>query len=116
MRKTFLLLPFLVISSLYAGGISYFDVKDVKSNDVLNIREKADHKSKKISGIPYASKCVVSHGCGKDITLDAMKDMHEDEIKLFLAQSKENWCYVIYQNTAGWVNSKFLKESTSECK
>ncbi len=116
MKKNLLLLPFLVISSLYAEDTSYFEVKDVRSNDVLNIREKSDHKSKKISGIPSNAKCVISYGCGKDITLEAMGNMHEDEIKLFLGQSKENWCYVAYQNKIGWVNKKFLKESTAKCK
>ena len=116
MKKILLLLPFLVISSLYAEGTSYFQVKDVKSNDVLNIREKSDYTSKKISSIPHNAKCVISYGCGKDITFEILGNMQEEEIKLFLAQSKENWCYVAYQTKVGWVNKKFLEESTAKCK
>ena len=116
MKKNLLLLPFLIISSLYAEKTNYFAIKDVKAWDVLNLREKSDHTSKKISGIPHNAQCVVSYGCGKDITLEAMGNMHEEEIKLFLSQSKENWCYVAYKNNVGWVNKKFLKESTAKCK
>ncbi len=116
MKKNLFLFPFLLVSSLYAEEITYFEVKDVKSYDVLNIREKADHTSKKISGIAHNAQCVVSYGCGKDITLEAMGNMHEEEIRLFLNQSKENWCYITYQDKVGWVNKKFLKKSTGECK
>lgn len=116
MKKVLLLLPFLLISSLYAEETSYFEIKDVKAWDVLNIREKSDHTSKKVSSIPHNAKCVISYGCGKDISLEAMGNMHEEEIKLFLAQAKEGWCYVAYQNKTGWVNKKFLKESTATCK
>ena len=103
-------------TALFAEGISYWQVNNVRSNDVLNIREKSDHKSAKVSAIPHNAKCVINYGCGKDITLDAMANMQEEEIKLFLDQSKENWCYVAYQNKVGWVNKKYLKESTAKCK
>ncbi len=116
MKKTLLILPCLILSSLFAEGTSYVQVSNVKAWDALNIREKANHTSKKISSIPHDEKCVISHGCGKDITLEAMGNMQEDEIKLFLAQAKENWCYVAYENKFGWVNKKYLKANTQACK
>ncbi len=113
--KTLTLL-FVLSISLFAQNITYLQVHNVKSTDALNIREKADHTSKKLSSIPYTEKCVINYGCGKDITLEAMGNMHEQEIKDFLAQSKENWCYIKYNKTAGWVNNKYLKPSTASCK
>jgi len=113
--KTLTLL-FVLSISLFAQDINYLQVHNVKSYDVLNIREKADHTSKKLSGIPHSEKCVISYGCGKDISLEAMGNMHEQEIKDFLAQSKEKWCYIKHNKTVGWVNSKFLKPSTASCK
>ncbi len=115
MYKT-LLLPFLFLSAVYAEGTSYVQVQNVKKWDALNMREKADHTSKKVSSIPYNEQCVISHGCGKDISLEAMGNMQEDEIKLFLAQAQENWCYVTYKGTFGWVNKKYLSASTATCK
>ncbi len=111
-----ILLSFLFLSAVYAEGISYVKVQNVKKWDTLNMREKADHTSKKVSSIPHNEQCVISHGCGKDISLEAMGNMQEDEIKQFLAQSKEGWCYVLYKDTFGWVNKKYLTESAATCK
>jgi len=116
MKKSLLLLPFLFLSALYADGTSYVKVHNVKKWDALNIREHANHKSKKVSSIPANEQCVINHGCGKDISLEAMGNMQEEEIKLFLAQSNENWCYVTYKGQSGWVNKKYLKESKATCK
>jgi len=116
MKKSLLILPFLILSAVYAEGISYLQVKDVKAWDTLNMREKSDHTSKKISSIPHNAQCVINYGCGKDISLEAMMNMQEEEIKLFLAQAKENWCYISYKDNTGWANKKYLKESTAKCK
>ena len=111
-----ILLILTISASLFAEGITYLKVQKVRSNDVLNIREKSTHESKKISSIPFNAQCVKSHGCGKDIDLVSMKDMQEEEIKAFLAQAKEEWCYVEQQGVFGWVNQYYLAPSTKECK
>jgi hypothetical protein len=107
---------FLITSSLYAEQIGFWQVQKVKKNDTLNIREKANHLSKKISSIPYNAQCVINHGCGKDISFEAMTNMQEDEIKVFLSQAKEEWCYVEYNGKSGWSNKYYLKASKANCK
>jgi len=116
MKKSLFILPLLILSAVYAEGTSYLQVQNVKAWDTLNMRENADHTSKKISSIPHNAQCVINYGCGKDISLEVMMHMQEEEVKLFLAQAKENWCYVAYKDKLGWVNKKYLKESTAKCK
>jgi len=116
MKKLLILVSFLITSSLYAEQINFWQVQKVKKSDSLNMREKAIHTSKKISSIPYNAQCVINHGCGKDIDFEAMLNMQEDEIKAFLSQAKEEWCYVEYNGKKGWSNKYYLKASKKSCK
>lgn len=116
MKKTLILCIFALTSSLYAQTASFWQVQKVKSWDKLNIREKANHTSNKIGSIAYNDTCIINHGCGKNIDFQAIKDMEEVEIQLFLSQSKENWCYIESNSIYGWVNSYYLKKSTAVCK
>ena len=111
-----LILPLLLASSLFAENVSYWQITKVKSNDTLNIRAKATYKSAKVTSIPYNAKCVKNHGCGKDIDFESMMNMQEDEVKTFLAQAKEDYCFVEYKGKIGWANKRYLKASTATCK
>lgn len=115
MKRLLILVSFLITSSLQAEQIGFWQVQKVKKSDSLNIREKADHTSKKVSSIPYDAQCVINHGCGKDIGFQAMMHMHEEEIKAFLSQAKEAWCYVEYNGKSGWSNQYYLKANTKNC-
>lgn len=106
----------LISSALFAEGVSFWKIQKVKSNDSLNIRSKADHKSDKVSTIPFNEQCVKSHGCGKDLGFEAMMDMEEKEVKAFLAQAQEGWCYVEYKGNIGWVSQYYLAPSKAACK
>lgn len=112
----FLLLPLIIASSLLAENIAFWEIQKVKSNDSLNIRSHADHKSKKISSVPYNETCLINHGCGKNINFEAMMDMEEDDIKALLDQAKDDWCYVEYKGQKAWANKYYLKASSSTCK
>lgn len=114
--KKLLLLPLLLSSVLLADNTTFWQVQKVKSNDTLNIRSKSVYTSKKVSSIPFNETCVKSHGCGKDIDLESMMHMQEEEVKAFLQQAKEGWCFVEYKGNKGWVNKKFLKATTKTCK
>jgi len=116
MKKTLILVSLLITSSLNAEQIGFWQVQKVKKNDTLNIREHADHTSKKVSAIPYNAQCVINYGCGKDIGFEAMLNMQEDEIKTFLSQAKEEWCYIEYNGKKGWSNKYYLKASKKSCK
>jgi len=111
-----LLLPLMIASSLLAENVAFWDIQKVKSNDTLNIRAQATYKSEKISSVPYNEKCIINHGCGKNINFEAMMDMQEDEIKAFLDQAKDDWCYIEYKGKKAWAKKHYLKESTSTCK
>ena len=115
MMKKLLLLAFVLASCALAENITFWQVQKVKSNDALNIRAESTYKSSKLSSIPFNAQCVKSHGCGKDIDLEAMMHMQEDEVKAFLAQAKEGWCFIEYKDTKGWVNQKYLKKSSNKC-
>ena len=114
--KKLLLLPLLLSSALLADNNTFLQVQKVKSNDVLNIRAESSYTSKKVFTIPFNETCVQSHGCGKNIDLEAMMHMQESEVKDFLAQAKEGWCYIEYKENKGWVNKNFLKPSSKPCK
>lgn len=116
MKHLLPLLTLLITSSLYADQISFWQIQKVKSNDSLNIRAMATHKADKVATIAYNEQCVISHGCGKDIDLDSMMDMTEEQARAFLAQAKDGWCYIEHQGKTGWVNKVYLKESKATCK
>jgi len=116
MKRLLPLLTLLLLSSLHAEQIGFWKVQKVKSNDSLNIREMATHKSNKVSAIAHNAQCIKNHGCGKDIDLDSMMNMTEDQVKDFLSQAKDGWCYIEHQGHTGWVNQYYLKESKEECK
>jgi len=111
-----LLLPLLMTTALLAENIAFWQIQKVKSNDTLNVRSQATHKSDKVTAIAYNAQCVKNLGCGKDINLEAMMHMQEAEVKAFLDQAQEGWCYVEYKGKQGWVNQKYLKANTSTCK
>jgi len=113
MKKTFIFL--LLGISLFAQN-NFLQVQKVRSTDGLNIREKADYTSKSLGKIPFNAQCVVSHGCGKNIDFEVMLNMQEEEIKAFLAQAKEEWCYVDFDGISGWSHAYYLIPSKIDCK
>jgi len=113
--KKLLLLPFLLSSALLAENTSFWQVQNVKSYDSLNMRSESIYTSKKVATIPYHESCVINHGCGKNIDLETMMHMQEEDVKAFLEQAQEGWCYVEYNKNKGWVNKTYLKPSSQEC-
>jgi len=111
-----ILLVLFIVPSLFAEGISYSQVTKVKSDDALNIRAASTHKSEKIASIPFDAQCVKNHGCGKDINLEVLMHMQEEEVKIFFEQAKEGWCYLEYKGKFGWANQYYLSPSKADCK
>ncbi len=71
-----------------------FSVVNVSSDDVLNIRESASARSKKVGYIPYNASCVSFFG-----------DTYYS--------GKRKWIKVRYKNIQGWVNSRYLRSYNS---
>lgn len=74
--------------------IDYYEVVNVNSKGVLNIRESHHHRSQKIGEIPANEKCVAY---------------------LEQSQSHNKWVMIHYNGTTGWVNSRYLKK-TQQCE
>ena len=78
------------------GIIKYYDIVNVESHDVLNIREFPGHRNQIIGTIPFNQTCV--------LYLD----------RYYILKSQV-WVWVQYQEVQGWVNSYFLAEN-KRCK
>lgn len=89
-----------------ADGPDCWSVRGVAKNDVLNIREAPNASAKIVGKIPAGTKAVANANdieCPDVITKGAPKECFT------------GWCKVGYKGVTGWVNCKFLEEST-ECE
>lgn len=71
--------------------ISRFQVRNVKSNDSLNLREKAFSRSKIIATIPFDANTL--------FLVDSKKRKKE----------KSTWINIKYNNYQGWVNAYYIE-------
>lgn len=73
----------------------WVQVKKVKSNDSLNVRQSPSHKSKKVGSLTYNASCI----------------------KQFSCQGK--WCKIEQTPLTGWVHNSFLapldKSAAQQC-
>jgi len=67
------------IASAEADGPDFWAVQDVKEDDVLNIREKADPHSKKIGEIPPDGTCIENLGCVGGLTFEEFTTLSDEE-------------------------------------
>ena len=109
------ILLLLIISSglalADADGPDYYKITGVASNDVLNIRSKADPASKKVGVIPSGADCVKNLGCTGGLTMSEFTDLSKDEQAAIL-RKRPRWCYVEYNGMKGWVSARFLAEGS----
>jgi hypothetical protein len=104
MKKAFIFL-FIVLSffSHFACSVTpqsrvqYYQVVNVDTSDVLNIRQSSDYLSKEMGRIPANEKCVAYLN------------------KVRSHQSGYKWFKIHYNGITGWVNSYYLKP-TDECE
>ncbi len=93
--KSFIPTATLFIASFVAApataqiALGMYDVANVASNDVLNIRQQAKANSTKIGALPF------------DLT----------EIEVIAASSNGKWGLVNYQGVIGWVSTRYLQPS-----
>jgi hypothetical protein len=85
----------------------YVEVKNVSSNDVLNVRYKPDWKSIKVAELAHNSKCLINIACNDGFEFrDVRFEMKTDENKNSLKQQR--WCKVNYGESSGWVLAQYL--------
>jgi hypothetical protein len=96
-----------------ADGPDFWAVTDVKDDDALNIREKADPHSKKIGAIPPHETCIKNLGCIGGLTFEESTTLSDEE-KKHIERERPRWCKVDYQGTVGWVAGRYLTEGACE--
>ena len=107
------ILLLLIISSgsalADADGPDYYKVTGVASNDVLNIRSKANPNAKKVGEIPAVANCVKNLGCKGGLTMSEFTVLSKKEQAAIL-KKRPRWCQVEYQGIKGWVSARYLAE------
>ncbi len=94
-----------------ADGPDYFKVNGVASNDVLNMRSKADSHAKKVGEIPPNANCVKNLGCKGGLTMIEYTDLSKEEQAVIL-RKRPRWCHVEYHGIKGWVSARYLSEGS----
>ena len=94
-----------------ADGPDFFKVNGVASNDVLNIRSKADPHAKKLGEIPPGADCVKNLGCKGGLTMSEFTDLSKKEQAAIL-RKRPRWCHVEYRGVKGWVSARYLAEGS----
>ncbi len=112
LKQTLTLL--IIVSGLAladADGPDYFKVNGVASNDVLNMRSKANPASKKVGEIPPEADCVKNLGCKGGLTMSEFTDLSKEE-KASILRKRPRWCHVEYDGIKGWVSALYLAEGS----
>ena len=112
LKKTLVL---LIISSglalADADGPDYFKINGVASNDVLNIRSKANPDAKKVGEIPPGANCITNLGCKGGLTMSEFVDLSKIEQAVIL-KNRPRWCHIEYHGVQGWVSARYLSEGS----
>ena len=112
LKQTLLLLIVASGSAIAdADGPDYYKVKGVASNDVLNIRSKADPNTKKVGEIPAGTDCVKNLGCKGGLSMSEFTDMSKEE-QASILKKRPRWCLVEYRGIKGWVSARYLAEGS----
>jgi hypothetical protein len=96
-----------------ADGPDYWQVHGVERNDVLNIRQEANARSRKIGEIPAGAQCVKNLKCVGGLTFDEFTNLSQAE-KDRIIKERPRWCNVEYKGMQGWVAARYLREGGCE--
>ena len=94
-----------------ADGPDYWQVHDVASDDVLNIRREANAKAEKVGEIPPDGQCIKNIKCVGGLTMQEFTTLTEAE-KDKIKKERPRWCYIEYYGVKGWVAAQFLREGS----
>ena len=92
-----------------ADGPDYWQLHDIKKNDVLNMRDKADFNAAKTGEIPFGARCVRNMGCKGGLTFNEFTTLSDAEKQQLLKQ-RPRWCRVSYREITGRVEGRYLRE------
>ena len=116
-RSIVFLSLFLITQNVFsaADGPDYWQVHGVEKEDVLNIRQAPNHKSKKIGEIPSDGQCLKNLKCEGGLTFEEFTNLTEAE-KNKIKKERPRWCYIEYKGVKGWVAGRYLREGSCEKK
>lgn len=97
-----------------ADGPDFWQVRDVASDDVLNIRAQSDWRSDKVGEIPHDGRCIRNLGCVGGLTLQEFTDLSKAEQEK-IKKKRPRWCQIEYQGQSGWVAGRYLQEDEGMC-
>ena len=110
-RSIVFLFLFLISQNAFseADGPDHWQVHGVEKEDVLNIRQEPNYKSKKIGEIPSDGQCVKNLKCVGGLTFEEFTNLTEAE-KNKILRERPRWCYIEYKGVKGWVAGRYLRE------
>jgi len=107
------MIVFPSVSYAEADGPDFWQVRNVASGDVLNIRAEPNGKAVIIGKIPFDGQCLRNLGCKGGLTFEEATTLSKEEKKA-LNKKRPRWCKVEYEGTVGWVAGRYLREGFCE--
>ena len=96
-----------------ADGPDYYKVRDVSSDDTLNIRAEPHPDATRLGETPSDGDCVRNLGCQGGLTYQEFTTLSKTQQAQRLKENPR-WCKIEYKSIVGWVAGRYLAESS--CK
>lgn len=90
-----------------ADGPDYFRVRNVRANDVLNLRTGPSPSAAKLAEIPHDTDGIRNLGCRGGLSFAQWERATAAQRK---AAESRRWCRVEYRGVRGWAAGRFLAE------
>lgn len=85
----------------------------VRQGATLILREKPQVRhSKRLGGVPYNADCLRNLGCQGGLTEGEAAALSPAN-QARLSRKNPRWCQIEYQGKTGWIQGRFLAESTT---
>lgn len=92
-----------------ADGPDWFRVTGVASNDVLNVRERAGARHRKVGELPPNANGIRNLGCVGGLSFQQWQRATRAERE---AAARKRWCRISWRGVEGWAAGRFLAEGT----
>ena len=92
-----------------ADGPDWFKVTGVASNDVLNVRDKAGARHRKVGELPSTANGIRNLGCVGGLSYQQWQRATAAERS---AAARKRWCRIAWRGVQGWVAGRFLAEGS----
>ena len=113
-----LMLAGVVYTTSAVAEPSFYKVRpgSIRSGATLILRAQPQVRhSKRLGGVPDGSDCLRNLGCQGGMSETDLANLNSAQ---FARASRKNprWCQIEYQGKTGWIQGRFLAESTNtEC-